>query len=183
MPLMSSRVKRLLINFIAFEIGWFTCVIAGGSEWPWLGTGVALTVVALHLVLTPQPRLEWPLLVWAALLGVFLDSLPIVLGVVEYSTGTVIDDFAPHWIIAMWVQFATLLNVSLRWLRGRYVIAALAGAVLAPPAYYLGAGFGGMSFTEPVWQGLLALAVVWAIAMPLLLWLAQRYDGHQVAAP
>ncbi len=182
MPTLSPRVKRLLINIIAFQIGWFTCVIAGGSQWPWLGTAVALSVVSLHLALTPKPRLEWPLLACAALLGLVLDSLPVMLGVVVYPQGTFIAGLAPHWIIAMWIQFATLLNVSLRWLRGRQAVAALAGALLAPPAYYLGAGFGGMQFTEPHWQGLLALAVVWAVAMPVLLWLAQRYDGHTPTA-
>lgn len=170
-------MKRLLINLIAFQIGWFACVIAGGYQWPWLGTAIASAVVALHLTLTPRPRLEWPLLVGAGLIGLLLDSLPVLLGLVEYRSGTLIEGLAPHWIIAMWVQFATLLNVSLRWLRGFPWLAAVAGALLAPPSYYLGSGFGGMVFEPPVWQGLLALAVIWAIAMPTLLWLASRYDG------
>lgn len=172
-----TRMQRLLINLIAFQIGWFACVIAGGYQLPWLGTAVAMAVVTLHLLLTPRAGLEWPLLAGAGLVGLVLDSLPVGLGWVDYASGTMIEGLAPHWIVAMWVQFATLLNVSLRWLRRFPWLAAVAGALFAPPAYYLGSGFGGMVFTPPVWQGLLALAVIWAIAMPLLLWLASRHDG------
>ena len=63
-------------------------------------------------------------------------------GWLEYPSGILLSNTAPHWIVAMWVLFASTLNVSLRWLRGRWALATLLGAVAGPLAYYGGAGLG-----------------------------------------
>jgi hypothetical protein len=77
----------------------------------------------------------------------------------------------------MWMLFATTLNVSLRWLR-RYPLAAIAlGAIGGPLAYWAGARLGAMEFAAPV-AATAALAFGWALLTPLLVWLAQRFDGY-----
>ncbi|MGB7931118.1 MAG: DUF2878 domain-containing protein, partial [Gammaproteobacteria bacterium] len=81
-----------------------------------------------------------------------------------------------HWIVAMWVLFASTLNVSLRWLRGRWMLATLLGAVAGPLAYYAGAKLGGVVITEPL-PAFTALAAGWAAFVPLLIRLSTRFDG------
>lgn len=77
----------------------------------------------------------------------------------------------------MWLLFATLPNISLRWLAGRPALAALLGALGGPSAYYGGVALGAARFSEPIWQPLVLLAINWAIAMPLIMALATRHDG------
>ncbi len=37
---------RLLLNFAAFQIGWFACVLGAANGFPWLGPVVVAAVVA-----------------------------------------------------------------------------------------------------------------------------------------
>jgi hypothetical protein len=79
-------------------------------------------------------------------------------------------------MVALWGLFAIALNVTLRWLRRRYLLAAVLGAVCGPASFVAGVKLGAAQFVDRV-PALAVLAVVWAVAMPLLVWLAQRFDG------
>jgi hypothetical protein len=167
----------LLLNLLAFQIGWFACVLTAARDLPWLGTGIALLIVAWHVRRLPDPPAELRLVFLIGLLGLLLDSLPVLLGLIDYASGMLIAGLPPHWIVAMWLLFATLPNISLRWLAGRPALAALLGALGGPLAYYAGVALGAAQFSAPLWQPLTLLAVNWAIAMPLIMMLAVRHDG------
>ena len=70
------------------------------------------------------------------------------------------------------------MNVSLRWMRGRYLLALVMGAIAGPLAYVGGAKLGGIVFIDKT-AGLIALSVGWGLMMPLLVLLAERFDGMQ----
>jgi len=170
----------MLANFILFQIGWFACVLGGANDRPWLGTGIALAIVAWHVGRAPRPRAELILVLASAAVGAVADSVPVAAGWVRYASGTVVPGTAPVWLVAMWMLFATTLNVSLRWLR-RYPFAAIAlGAIGGPLAYWGGARLGAMEFVAPV-AATAALALGWAVLTPLLVRLAQRFDGYAPA--
>jgi hypothetical protein len=167
---------NLLINAVAFQLGWFACVLGGANQLPWLGTLMAVLIVAWHLSQAPRPGREVTLLAAVGALGALWDSLLVAAGWLEYPSGTLLSNTAPHWIVAMWVLFASTLNVSLRWLRGRWMLAMLLGAVAGPLAYYAGAGLGGVVITVPL-PAFTALAAGWAAFVPLLIRLSTRLDG------
>lgn len=169
-------MKHLLINFAAFQAGWFSCVLGAANGMPWLGPLVVLAVAALHLWLARRPAPELQLMIAAVAMGLVADSLLVYLGWVSYPNGTWANGFAPYWILAMWALFATTLNVSMRWMQGRYVVALLMGAIGGPLSYLAGEKLGAMQFVEPV-GALAGLALIWAIAMPALVVLANRMDG------
>lgn len=166
----------LLVNLLAFQIGWFACVLGGAHGLPWLGVVAAVVLITVHLWRVPQPRPELVLIGVAAGLGLVFDSLLVALDLTRYPSGMWAAGLAPYWIIAMWMMFATTLNVTFRWLKNRYVLAVVLGAVSGPLAYYGGAKLGGVVLTTPV-GSLAALALVWGLAMPLLMALSNRYDG------
>ena len=167
----------MLINFLLFQLGWFACVLGGANGWPWFGTGIALTIVALHLARLPQPRGETLLLLAAAGVGLAWDSLLMILGLLDYPSGSVLPNTAPVWIVAMWMLFATTLNSSMGWMQSYKKLSVLLGALFGPLAYYAGARLGGVILVEPV-AAMFALAVGWAALLPLLLTLAQRLRGN-----
>jgi len=88
---------------------------------------------------------------------------------------------APGWILALWALFATTLNASLRWLKGRPVLAVSLGAVVGPLSYVAGVKLGAVALVEPA-SGYAALVVEWAVAMPVLMALADRFNGVQPVA-
>jgi hypothetical protein len=79
-------------------------------------------------------------------------------------------------MVALWFAFATTMHTSLGWLAGRYRLAALLGVVGGPLSYYSGARLGALSFPEELVTSLLIIGLVWAAAMPTLLWVSKRYD-------
>jgi hypothetical protein len=109
----------LLINFVMFEVAWVSSVIGGAKQMPWLGPAAVLIAVALHLRAARKPFEEVLLLLFCGLLGASFDSVLVAAGWVTYKAGLFNDNFAPYWIITMWMLFATTLNVSMRWLRGK----------------------------------------------------------------
>lgn len=76
-------------------------------------------------------------------------------------------------MVALWVNFATTLHTSLRWLLGRHALAALLGALGGPASYYAGARLGALTFPADPTVSLIVLALVWSVAMLLLLKLAK----------
>jgi len=78
------------------------------------------------------------------------------------------------WLICLWIVFSTLLNHSLRWLQSQLFIAVLLGALMAPFSYYAGIRLTNVSLAEPEAWSLGFVAVAWAVAFPMCLWLAQR---------
>lgn len=171
-----GRVRRTLFNLAAFQAGWFSCVLGAANGYPLTGPLVVLGVVAIHLAMAARPERELMLIVLAGMLGALLDSALLRTGWLTYPNGMIWAGTAPYWIIAMWLSFATTLNVSLRWLRGRAWAALTFGAIGGPLSYLAGARLGGLEFVK---QGaaLAALAVGWAFVTPLLVVLSQRLDG------
>ena len=166
----------VLINFAAFQIGWFSSVIGAAKQMPWLGPLVLLIVLAIHLRQARRPQAELTLVVACGLVGVFFDSLLVVFGWVTYPSGQFSDLLAPYWIVTMWMLFGTTLNLSMGWLKGRPWLAAAFGAFGGPASYIAGQKLGGIVFVD-YYAAVIALATGWAIFMPLLLIVAERYNG------
>ncbi|MEP7061024.1 MAG: DUF2878 domain-containing protein [Betaproteobacteria bacterium] len=166
-----------LANFIAFQVGWFACVVGAARGHPALGTSIAIVVTAAHLAFARQWRAELALLLAAAAIGAAWDSLLAATGWVHFTNGVLVAGTAPYWIVALWVLFATTLNVSLGWLKHRLALAALLGAIGGPLAYLGGARLGALSFGNDI-AAIIALALGWAALTPLLLRIAARHDGY-----
>ncbi|MFC1772476.1 DUF2878 domain-containing protein [Pseudomonadota bacterium] len=175
-------MKAIIINAVIFQIGWLCCVLAGAHHLPWLGTSIALLIVAWHIGTAGHPRDELLLVLSAGLIGATWDSLLVYAGLLQYPSGTLIEGTAPHWIIAMWLLFATTLNVSLRWLKQRPLLAAAIGTVAGPAAYFAGYTLGGVQVPD-VTAAMAALALGWALFMPALMIISNRLDGTRYRTP
>ncbi|MGB5592042.1 MAG: DUF2878 domain-containing protein [Gammaproteobacteria bacterium] len=167
---------QILFNVIAFKIGWLACVLGGAHGLPLLGTAIAVAIVAAHVFNASRPSRELVLILIAGAIGAAWDSALAATGLLSYASGTLFAGTAPYWIVAMWLLFATLLNKSLRWLHGRLVFAGFVGAVCGPLAFYAGHRLGAVEFGD-FGLAMIALAVGWGLIMPLLVILAQRFDG------
>ncbi len=166
----------LLANIALFQIGWFACVLGAAHGVAWAGSLAAVAIAGLHLAAAQRARVELRLLLIAIALGFAWDSAVAAAGLIAFSGGGLLEQLAPHWMAALWLLFATTLNVSLRWLRGRSGLAAVLGLIGGPLAYYAGAQLGALNFPDPA-AALAAQAIGWAVLMPLLVRLAARFDG------
>lgn len=165
------------LNVVLFQLGWFACVLSAAAGRPEIGGIVAAGIVALHLLRASVLRQELILVLCSLAIGAVWDSLLVWQDLVRYEAGLIVPWAAPYWIILMWGLFATLLNISLRWLRRRRLVAALAGLAGGPLAFYSGFRLGALEFgSQPLALG--ALAAGWALLTPLLVGLSERFDGY-----
>ncbi|MEJ2524412.1 MAG: DUF2878 domain-containing protein [Desulfuromonadales bacterium] len=178
---MMNRLVSNSINLLLYQGGWFACVLGGAWGYPVIGALLAAALVGVHLLLVPDARREGPLLAVACLIGVVVDSLQQALGLFTFQADPGWPFWLPLWVFVIWAQFATLFHYALRWLRGRYWLAALFGLLGGPLAYWAGVRLGAASFGSHLLLSLLVLAVVWAVVTPLLVRLSESFDagdGH-----
>jgi len=168
---------RRILNFVGFYIGWFACVVGAARGMPVVGPLVVATVLALHLVLSPQPQRDARLILAVGVLGFAVDTLQAALGVFTFSVGALAPWVSPPWLVSIWMLFASTLYLSFGWLSGRYLLAAAIGGVTGPLSYAYGARLGAITLHPHVTLSLAALVVVWALTVPFLLWLAERMAG------
>jgi hypothetical protein len=158
-----------LLNFAGFQTGWFACVLSAAAGRPVLGPLVVGAVVTANIVWSVERRALVVLAVLAAVIGYAVDSGLVLGGLMSFPPDARLGGPSTLWMVALWVNLAITLRSSLGWLRGRYALAAVLGAVGGPLAYGAGAGLGAITIAEPMWLALAAVAVAWLAAMPLLL--------------
>ena len=171
----------VISNFILFQLGWFACVLGAAYQLPWVGCLFVAAILMLHLNLADKPSLELRLMLITLLIGGVWDSLMVSFGWLSFDIGMFNSYLAPYWILAMWMLFASTLNVSLRWMKQRYVVAALLGLLAGPLAYYAGSRLGAVSMPDPL-AASLVIGLGWFIIMPLLMLLSNHLDGYAESA-
>jgi len=169
---------NLLINIIAFKIGWISAVFGGASGMALLGTAIVFIAIGVHLFVVAEPSRELTLILLVGLIGLCSDSILVAAGWLTYSSGTVVAGLPPYWIVAMWMLFATTLNVSFRWLRSRLFLAAAIGAISGPASYYAGSKIGAVELTSFM-PAVIGLGVAWMLLFPIFLTLGKSLDGTQ----
>jgi len=163
----------VLLNIVGFQLAWWSAVLGAAHGRAWLGPLVAVAVLALHLRLMPQPRRELAFVLVAGGIGYMVDSVLVAAGVLVFEAHW-LAPLAPAWILALWVGFATTINRTFAWLRGRLLAGAALGAVSGPLAYAGGHALGALSLERGM-VGLVMLAATWAALLALLFALAARF--------
>jgi len=175
---MSAFASKLL-NVLLYQFGWFGCVLGAAWGSPVIGALIALALVASHLLLARARKSELLLICAAGLLGTVVDSLQQGLGILSFKTDSNWPFWLPLWVPVIWMQFATLFRYALYWLSGRYLLAALLGALGGPIAYWGGVNLGAAEISGEPALSLFFLAATWAVVTPALLWLSdQTADGE-----
>jgi hypothetical protein len=163
------------VNLLAYQVAWFACILTAARGLPWIGSAVALSVVAWHVSTARRPKTELALIAATGLIGWSWESALVQTGWVAYPSGNILTGFAPHWIVALWLVFATTFNVSLKWFKSHLAVVAVFGFIGGPIAFYAGEALGALTLTPTL--GLAAIAVGWGLLMPMLMLLARRLDG------
>ena len=176
------RWKRLL-NFVGFEVGWFACALGAAKGLPFAGPLVVGVFFCLQLLLVPVPGKHARFVLVATLLGWLIDSALYRAGVFSFSEGGFGHWICPIWMAVLWANFAGTLHFCLDWLRGRYWLASVLGAVGGPLAYHGGHRLGAMQLGDSITVSLAVIAVEWVLVTPGLVYLSQIPGLDGLRAP
>lgn len=169
-----------IANFVVFQSAWFAAVLGAAHQIPLWGTVCVIAAIAWHLGVSARPAQEAKLIALACAIGLVVESAVAMQGNVTYPSGQPVAWLAPYWMVALWGELAIALNVTMRWMKGRLWLASLLGAIAGPASFASGVKLGGAQFIHQT-PALITLACAWALLMPLLIWLSNRFDG--VAVP
>lgn len=170
---------KLIVNFVIFQISWFACVLGAANGMPWQALIFVLVVILLELLLTKANlKNEMILITTVGIIGATFDQLILNHQLLAYASHGWSNAIVPIWIIALWIGFASTLNVSLRWLRDYPKSAFLFGAIGGPLAYLAAEKLGAVQLLITP-NSIIALAIGWGILMPVLLNLSKKFDGYQ----
>jgi len=170
----------MMINVILFQVSWFACVVGAANNFPYLGIIVTSGILAWHLIQAKAPKAELWLMGSALAIGASFDQALLSFNLVTYMHNGWSSSIVPVWILALWLGFSTILNVSLRWMRNQHLVAILFGFVGGPLAYLGAEKLGALIMVSNI--SYVALALGWAIMTPTLLFISKRFDGFEQSA-
>jgi len=173
-------LARQLANFLVFQLAWFAAILGAAHGVPAWGSAAVGAAIAWHVAVSARPSVEAKLVAFACLLGFAIETVSVQSGWLAYPSGQPDPHLPPYWLVGLWGLLAIALNVTLRWLKRKPLLAAALGAVLGPLSFVSGAHLGGARFIDAP-AALALLACSWAIAMPVLMALSDRFDGVAVA--
>jgi hypothetical protein len=87
----------IVINFLAFQAGWFVCILGGNSPW--------LLLVVLYIALHLYMHNQWPeikLIAAGTCTGFFLDTMLQVSGTISFADA---NQLQPFWLLVLWLLF------------------------------------------------------------------------------
>lgn len=173
-------------NAVGYQVVWFTSVIGAAHGLAYAGPVAACIFAILTIMYGGARHPDLRLIPLALLIGVLADSAWIALGWLHYSAPWPSAQFAPAWIVGIWLSFAMTLNHSMAFLKGRYALAAVLGGIGGPLAYWSASrGFGAVHFDASASTVLIGLGIGWAVVFPLLVRVAEptRASTVRVALP
>ncbi len=167
----------MLFTLIQSQVAWFAAVLLAAHGAPAVGAVAALALTAIQIGRSANPKSELRLVLSAAVLGALGDSLLAGTHLLTFTAGSLVPGGTVPWMVALWMNFATVLSQSLRALHGRPVWAAVLGAIGGPLAYAAGARLGALTLTPAPWA-LAAVSLEWLIALPTLCGIAKHRPGR-----
>lgn len=164
--MIASQTARNVVNFVLFQIGWLTCVMAPGLA----AAGLVLVFLAAHFALVSQNRfVELQFIGFGVVLGSLMDTLWFQTGVLGVSSAEEVV-VAPPWLVAIWAIFMTTICHSLSWMGQRKWLPYIFAPVAGPFAYWSASKLGVVTLPD-LSLSLAAMAVGWLVLFPLLLFI------------
>jgi hypothetical protein len=183
---MRRETRDFWINQGLFQLSWPACVI--GAAWGvagWTGPLVVGLLFAWQLHPAHRHANDWRMLSICLVIGFVLDSIWVRTGLLAYAMAWPSPQWAPFWIMLLWVAMALVLNHSMAVFKRHLFLIGVFGAIGSPMSYFAGSRFGAVEWLAPAWQVVLATGLSWGLLLPLLFWLARRGDegpGVQAAS-
>ncbi len=164
-----------LVTFLAYEAVWLAAVAGAGRGLAWPGLGAAAAFIGWRVAVARRRAVETRLVVMALLIGAVLETCWVRTGLIRYAAPWPLAP-VPAWLLALWASFGVTIVPLFGYLHSRPWLAAVLGALGGPLSYSAAArGWHAVIFPAKPHLTLLALALGWAAALPVLTSLARRW--------
>jgi hypothetical protein len=168
-----------MLRFVGLQAGWFACVLGAASGRPLLGVAAVATLFAIAMAAS-RDRAGLLLAVAAAVaLGFLVDGSLTLGGILVFPPQAALGWPVPLWMLALWVNFALSLD-AFAWLASRPALAGVVGAAGGAASYLAGARLGAVTLRPDEATALAVVAMLWALAMPLLVCVVPAFAAERL---
>jgi hypothetical protein len=171
---MNISLINNFINLVLFQGVWFLTVFGAAQGTNLFGLAGLGVFASIHYFIAHSFKTDFQLASIAMLLGLIIETALIQTNILNYVHNIIPQGIAPLWILLLWANLALTLNGCLRWLQGRYLLAAMLGAIGGPLTYFGGMKLGAATTDLPIATSLGVIAVIYAFVTPLLLLIARQ---------
>jgi hypothetical protein len=173
--MMASRLPHWALtafNILGFQVVWLLSVYGAGTGLWLSGVFAALLFAAVTLLLSHDRRRDLRSLAIALPIGFAMDSLLAQSPYLDFASPYPWVDWAPAWIMALWIGFALTLNHSLKPIYRKALPTFLFGLLGGPLAYGIAAmRFGAMSVESDMLSCAVLVGLVWGAGLSLIRWI------------
>jgi hypothetical protein len=169
-----------LINLAFFQGVWFATIIGAAEGTLMYGFAGLGLFIAAHTVISDTAHADLKLAVIAVLAGLVIETVIVRTGLLSYAHNLPAEGFAPAWILILWANLALTLNGCLGWLKNRYLLAGILGAIGGPLSYFGGIKLGAATITTGLPLVLAVIAIIFGTVTPLLLFIASRMTSKSI---
>ncbi len=174
--MMLGLSQKFWVNIGGFQLAWWSAVLAGNTLWPLL-----LLLLCFHVYFHQDAAAEISVIILVGLLGFGIDTLLTAIRLFDFPSGSafLLDSIVPPlWLLMLWFCFAATLRQGLSWFQGRWLLAAVVGGIAGPLSYYAGSQLGAMAFGFSLAISLLVMSLIWAVLLPLALFIAMSLSRN-----
>lgn len=156
------------LNFLGSQLLWMAAVGGAANGYWWLGPAAFAGFAAFQLSPKFRARGDFVLMLVALPIGFAVDTAMAASGLLRYASPVPSPDYAPVWILALWMGFALTFHHSLAYVMRRARLAVLLGAMVGPFSYWIASHtWGAVHFTDSLPLVLVTLGALWGAAMGL----------------
>lgn len=175
--MIKSTWIHLAIKSALFYGGWFYCVQSVVNCNQFQGA-LVIGIILIYLFIVSNHRLaDLIMLITITLFGSITDTLYAYTGFIQYKcVHETLPWLAPYWLVSLWMLFATLIRESFAWLYGRWTLAIVLGSAGGVSSYLAAMRMGAASFLVSESTGIIILAIMWAMIVPVSIWYAKTLE-------
>ena len=157
-----------LANLILFYIVWWGTLFSVSLDNSYISPILTIIFLTVHLSIISNRKEEIALLVKCGLIGFFVESSYLYLGVLSYKNQYFSILFPPIWMICIWITIGMSINYSMSFLSRRMLLMAFWGSFFGPISYIAGMKAGIIYFHLPMNISILILSIVSCMCLSLI---------------
>ena len=171
------NMQRRLLYAVAFQLGWFICIMGGNTA----SISYAISFLLAHLWLqqnaSPYREISWIAIVLSG--GFLIETLFLSAGFLYEKSPPLLFEhvhYPPIWLMALWLTFAIALRNCLAFLLSYPRLGYGMCCTLIPVNYLAGSKLSHvLHINQPLVVVLPLIALVWVIFLACLIKIKRRY--------
>jgi hypothetical protein len=166
---------KTLAVIIGFQIVWLCCALGISNDIGTLPILSSLVYVGIVFFIDKNKKSFVIFMILSTILGFLIDTALMQSGWIVFKTPNTepFEIVQPWWMGFLWLAFAASFPISFHWLKNKYLLASLLGAIFGPISYFSGAKLGAISSINHL--GLIFVGLLWCITMPVMLRLSLHF--------